>query len=378
MDEYFVPSRLTEARVERRLTKVALEEKSDISRVTISKLESGEIKKPMVETVFRLALALGKPVGHFFLPIDRHYSNVSPITFRESSKKTVREHEAVEVEIKRIQDSMQLLYSMIKPREINIPNLQISEMDPSDITDSEIEAAALATRDHWKLGNGAIKNMTTLLENNGIICFPKNKYKGAIESINCTYNLEGHILALLLYNKEVPFCRQRFTLAHELGHIIMHRYWSNEEYNNNRKRAEDQANRFASAFLMPITSFPSTVYSTSLNSLIELKKMWGVSIQAINRRMHDLKLITEEKYSNNQIEISRRKWRTKEPGDDMFPNEKPTYIEAGFSFVLGYGLTNPDRIRDALALNDIEICEIIGNRNIFMPNNDGYKFTPIL
>jgi Zn-dependent peptidase ImmA (M78 family) len=86
------------------------------------------------------------------------------------------------------------------------------------------------------------------------------------------------------------------------------------------KQIEREANRFAGAFfLLPQTSFTNEVHTTRLDAFIELKRRWKVAIQAMVYRCKNLEIFDEYQITNLYIQISRRKWKTKEPLDDVLP-----------------------------------------------------------
>lgn len=111
-------------------------------------------------------------------------------------------------------------------------------------------------------------------------------------------------------------------MAHELGHILLHPWSesldliSKEEF----KSRENQANRFASAFLLPKESFLQEIqaYPTDLNYYLHLKKRWHCSMQAMIYKAHQLKAITDNQYQYMMRQVSKKGWRTNEPGDTPY------------------------------------------------------------
>jgi Zn-dependent peptidase ImmA (M78 family) len=104
--------------------------------------------------------------------------------------------------------------------------------------------------------------------------------------------------------------RSRFDAAHELGHLVMHGHGAPQD----SKQAESEADRFASEFLMPSDDVLSRIrYITSVTDLICAKKRWGVSVAALNYRLHKLDVVSDWQNRNLNIEISRRGYRKDEP-----------------------------------------------------------------
>ena len=143
------------------------------------------------------------------------------------------------------------------------------------------------------------------------------------------------------------YYRQRFDAAHELGHLIMH-----HDAEPGGKVAEEQANRFASEFLMPaeeIAPFlPISTAGKAWATLAELKEYWGVSLAALLYRARALGVMSDVSYRNAVIRMSQNGWRRAEPGrisslemPSILPRAREVLHEAGVdeaSFLAGSGL----------------------------------------
>ncbi len=109
------------------------------------------------------------------------------------------------------------------------------------------------------------------------------------------------------------YYRQRFDVAHELGHLVMH-----QDAEPGGKIAEEQANRFASELLMPaeqIAPFlPSSTAGRAWNQLADLKEHWGVSLAALLFRARALGVMGDVSYRNAMVRMSQNGWRRAEPG----------------------------------------------------------------
>lgn len=202
------------------------------------------------------------------------------------------------------------------------------------------------------LGFGPISNVLALLENKGISV--------------CRYELDGEkVEAFSFWNGARPFIfmasekecgvRARFDLAHELGHLILHKWVEERELENRDtlKRIEREADRFAGAFLLPQRSFQNEIYTARLDAFIALKRRWRVSIQAMIYRCSDLGLFDSDQVLNLRKQISFRKWRSKEPLDDpsIIPVEQPKLLRRAIELIIQGNRKRPDEIVDDLALN---------------------------
>jgi Zn-dependent peptidase ImmA (M78 family) len=119
-------------------------------------------------------------------------------------------------------------------------------------------------------------------------------------------------------------CRLRFDLGHEAGHLIMHRGMQTGD-----KPTEDQANRFASAFLLPRSSFVHEFPRGRFldwAAIYQLKLRWKVSAAAIVRRAYDLRMISADQYRTGYIHLSKTGQKKAERYDDMIEAEVPELL----------------------------------------------------
>ena len=130
---------------------------------------------------------------------------------------------------------------------------------------------------------------------------------------------------IIIINKNFSNDHKRFTLAHELGHIIMHT--SNDFIISDTRDKENEANRFASEFLMPAIEISKSLRGLKLSYLVELKRYWLTSMASIIRRARDLKCIDNDKYLYFNIELSRKGFKRKEPVE-VYIDKPQMYTEA--------------------------------------------------
>lgn len=372
----FQPDRLKEACMVRRVRIGELADKTGISRTTISNLINGKIQIPQRETIARIAWFLRRPEDYFFMPLCRNFHNTTEMTYRSFAARANLDNLVVEAKLTEIQDITQYLFSFIEERNIDIPADLFIE-DEKDIENSEdIEAVALKLREYWGLGQSIISNMTILLENHGIIC-SRVKMPKKIESVNCCSSFDGSNdeVAFVATSNESTYFRQRFTLAHELGHIMLHHYLDKEDYIRNSKKIEEQANYFASAFLMPYRAFADSVYKRTFSELIELKRHWGVSMAACSRRLKDLYLISDNQYESFNIQLSKKGWRKIEPLDDSIEPEKPYYLEAGYRFLFNQKLITAATVLNQFNLYPAELVDYIGNDDLLIQPGPNTEYT---
>lgn len=194
----------------------------------------------------------------------------------------------------------------------DIPKLDIEQYE-------SVERIANTVRSHWKVTSGPIKNLTRLMEMAGIVIGESNFHGAAVSGV--TFAAPG-CPPVVLINKNHPADRLRFTLAHELGHLVMHRFPTAE--------MEDEANRFASAFLLPRKELYETFRGRkiTLELLAALKKEWRVSMQTLLMTAQEVGSVSANQARYLWQQISMRGWRTREPAELDFASDPPTVLSS--------------------------------------------------
>ncbi len=167
--------------------------------------------------------------------------------------------------------------------------------------------------------NEPIKNIYSLLESVGIILYEIDDD----EKFDGVSFISDKGFPIIIVNKNFSNDRKRFTIAHELGHVLMHN--ENNFPISSFRDKEKEANQFASEFLMPEKSIKNTLRNLRLNDLGELKNYWLTSMSSIIRRAKDLKCLDENKYKYFLIEMSRNGYTKKEPIEVYI--DKPTCLK---------------------------------------------------
>ena len=188
--------------------------------------------------------------------------------------------------------------------------------------DGRIEDIASAVRQSWVLPRGPVSDVVKACEDAGVVIVTYDFGTELIDGF-CQHATEG-LPALIFLNERMKEAdRIRFSLCHELGHLVMHRIPN--------KDMEDQANQFAAAFLMPERDIRHSFRQMSLEKLMSLKLYWKVSMQALARRARDLGEITERAFKYYMVEMSKRGWRSREPVSIDGKIERPSILRQLFS-----------------------------------------------
>ncbi len=294
-DIKFHGPRLRLARTFHGITLAQLGEKAAASRQYMQRLESDPSTAPSREMLYALSEIL----------------SVEPLFFSEPIAGEVREEECHFRKLRTTPQNVRFralsygtIFSLIVvylEQHLNLPKLNIPSIKVASRED--IERAAETCRRHWGLGlDTPIDNMTRTLENFGCVV---TTFEGVSEKIDAFSYVRSRPIIVRNTDKGSP-SRSRFDLAHECGHLVMH-----QDIEVGDPDLEEQAHQFASAFLLPraafIREYPKSIHF-NWNSLIALKKRWGVSLPAIIRRAYDLGLISAVQYRNANVHC-RKTWK---------------------------------------------------------------------
>lgn len=230
-----------------------------------------------------------------------------------------------------------LVRSMIE--HLSVPSLSLPEFSPT--RPQTPETASDALRSFWQLPRGPIKNLTNIIERAGIIVFPFDFGSVHIDALTITAIDTPPIIFI---SSTISSDRYRFTLAHELGHLCLHKNLPNENM-------ENEADRFAGAFLLPNLDARIELTNLTIAKLGVLKLRWKMSMAALIMRARNAGTITEKWTTYLMTEFSRRGWRMREPID--LPFESSRYLSRAFeSLQHDMGIALSDLLDEAGVLED--------------------------
>ena len=181
------------------------------------------------------------------------------------------------------------------------PDFTLEPLDPEYYAPEEV---ARFTRKLMGLNkNEPVINIFYLLEKHGIVVIELGDVTEKFDGVSF---VTDNGVPVIIINKNFPNDRKRFTLAHELGHVLMHNsgdFPVPEHRTVNLK--ENEANRFASEFLMPKEAIKNSLVDLKLYKLASLKKYWKTSKASLIKRAKDLNSIPDNKAKYFMIELSR-------------------------------------------------------------------------
>lgn len=312
MPEYINSALLRVARQRLGFSQGEAAEKLSTPQVTLSRYENA-VSIPTDEFVVKAATVYDMPIS-FFRQTDNVFGapvSVHPM-WRKKTDVTVREIDRILAEMNiRVMHIRRMLDAVEYSPQMNIPRLDLDDYD------GDIERITSIVRAHWLMPSGPFENLTAAVERAGAIVIHSAMGGSTVSGV--TVNVPG-LLPIIILNQDQPADRMRFTLAHELGHIVMHRFPSPD--------METEANNFASALLMPRSEIAIATRGGKLDMarLAALKPEWRVSMQAILYRAQSLGFIEKQKAAWLWRKFAMDRMRTREPANLDFPIEQPGVI----------------------------------------------------
>ncbi|PVW04816.1 hypothetical protein DEA06_08585 [Microbacterium sp. Gd 4-13] len=294
---------LAALRLSRGLTQVELATAVGISQATLSKVESGEARLDL-ETWRNVAKELLVPLSAFRAV----QSSTAPARIFHRKQRTTPKSAVNKV-------AAELSLVRLRVRDLmgdQTTTLRRHDREGGFNTPQEI---ARDVRDELGLGRGPLDDLVAILEDAGVLVL---RWPLGNIQVDAIASWQDDNVPVILIGEHVPADRQRFTMAHELGHAVMHDDEAEREQ-------EAEADAFAAEFLAPGSEIAKEWPADgSLDSLLLLKKRWGISLSALIRRGKDTGRLTEQEYRHWSIQLSTTGMHRREP--DPTERENPTAL----------------------------------------------------
>ena len=284
------------ARESKDLSQKDLAESVAVTQGKISKYENGMLSVSE-EDLEAIAQHL-RYTKEFFFQKDRVYGLGSSFLFHRQRKQVpmhLQRKVQAEINVLRMQ-----VERLLRGVEIDTEG-RFSPID-ADLYDGDAARIAAIVRAAWQLPLGPVANVTASIESAGGIVLECSFDTSLIDAAHLW--LPG-LPPLFFVNRDLPGDRLRLTLAHEIGHAIMHR--------NPTGDIEEQANRFAAEFLMPADEIAPQLDDLTLRRAAVLKQKWKVSMAAIVRHARMLGRISDYKYKSLNVSLSSQGYKLVEP-----------------------------------------------------------------
>ena len=327
---------LETARLLRQKTQKEVVEAIGISQASLSKAEHGLQELP-IDIMSKLYDYYDLPET-FFLRSE----GVSPLGHLYYRKKLTITNKVIDSFVAKVKIFKAIRDDLMSA--VELPKYTLGNYVPNEnLSAKEI---ARKIRYELKVYNGAVPNLSTLLENNGIIII---RFDFGTDKIDGLTTITDSDRKVMFINNQMPNDRIRFSMAHELGHLVMH--LGNPPCSSDD--AERQADEFASEFLMPEEEIRPMLLNVNIQTLGMLKRKWRVSMHALVRRAKDLETITYQQYRNLQMYFSKKGYTKSEP--IPLPLENPTMWDETLKLY-----------RDELGYSDEDLMSVMRiNKNDF-------------
>lgn len=315
-----------------------------VTHTTISKYEKGTLI-PNSQILIKLSQALQVPISTLVRP-DTQRISLDNFAFR--AKKMPKK---IEMQVTAETKDWLERYLLIEKLSDKSRVFTYPAGFPKEVSSlNEVETVAKDLRKLWNLGMDPIENFTNLLEDKGI----------RVGIISCLTKFDALYTdykgqPIIVVKDGISRSRQRFSLAHELGHCMLSAGEGLDE--------EQVMNRFAGAFLVPdemvFFEFEKPIHHISDKELKIMKDKYGLSMAAWLFRLKDLKLISEESFLYHRKIFTFRGWHLYEPGDDC-KGEIPVHMEALVLRSHAEGLISTSKAAELLHMNIGQFCSMNG------------------
>lgn len=337
----FNPEMLVLARQSRGITQRELASMLSVSPGWLSMVEGG-IKEMPDNRLSKIARLLGYPT-EFFTSNRRVYGpGISELFHRKRHNIPMRILDKHQAQIEIRQMNLADLLDGVDIGDVDIKTYDLYEFN------GNVQDIARTVRATWRLPGGPVRSVTEAIEYARGIVIPVDFETRLIDATSCW---PPNMPPLFFVNLNAPGDRLRFSMAHELGHIVMHQ-------DNPNPDMEQQANEFAAEFLMPERDVRPYLINISLEKLATLKPYWKVSMAALLQRARDLGEITPRHAKTLWIQLGKAGYRMREPVELDILVEKPSLLQdiiGAYSKEMDYTLFDLARL---LRLYEHEVCHI--------------------
>ncbi|MDP9396642.1 MAG: ImmA/IrrE family metallo-endopeptidase [Actinomycetota bacterium] len=310
------------------MRKNALAEAIGKTPTAVAAYESGA-KRPAPATVATLALALG--VGpEFFLAGPSDYASLAGLPHFRSLRSTTQVARDQAYAYGRLAVAVAAaLERHVELPAVDLPQVPVALEDNADGP----EWAAGEVRRKWGLVTGPVGHLVRIAEHHGVLVVFGPQQTTDVDAHSFD---NAHRPVVILNPLKQDYYRQRFDVAHEFGHLVMH-----VDAEPGGKVVEEQAHRFAAELLMPRDELVEVLpRRADWRELATLKERWGVSMQALLFRARRLGIMSDSTYRNAMTTLSARGWRRREPGP-LPVLEQPSLLPRAVQILADHGVDAP-------------------------------------
>lgn len=373
MKKIFNGNRLKEARIYNKLTITELANKLNVTKQMISKYENGK-SEPSFENSLQLNRVLGYP-REFFYTQDKYSIDTEGTFFRSRLTATQKSKHPATISLK---------YSVIVrdflEQYIEFPPLQDRELYEGI---ENFEEISLKIRESMGLGLKPIYDIIEIAELMGFTVINMDYQEEKVDAFSSMNMINNKSYFVITTGDTGSFYRQQFSIAHEIGHWVLHQNINPQELDKNEyKIIEDEANKFASIFLLPKESFGVELGNKivdEIDTYYNLKRKWNVSMAAMIMRAKDLDIITTAQQTKLYKQMHYRKWRNPEPFDLETKTTVPVAFKQSLELLIDENILRGHEIPIKIAnqyglyLTPKMLAEICGVAPEVFTNNENSK-----
>lgn len=327
-------------RVAAGMTQADLATAIGVTQAAMSRYEN-DLRDPEPDTIDRIADALGVTVRFLerasrpaaALAVDAHMRR------RATAKPTVWRQMEAQLNMLRMHSDF-LREEVALAASLTMPGFDPFAVDPTD--------AARMTRTQWQMPTGPARSIVRWIEAAGSVVLMTDLGNQRVDGLS-QWTADHPVIVV---NSGNPTDRIRWTLAHEIGHLTLHREDATDDM-------EREADAFAAEFLMPEALIRPELANLTLGKAVDLKREWGVSVAALIQRAHQLGVLGDSRRTSLFKQLSARGWRVREPASDEIAPEQAELLDHINSHLRSRGL------------DDNEVAQLAGyrspNKNRLMP-----------
>lgn len=322
----FNPTMFTTVKDAAGLTQTAIADYVGLSQASVSKVENG-LDEPSPQFLQQVSELAGVAPEIFYQHADLLPGTLFDIFHKKRLTLPAKPLKAAnaQAQLTRLHVG-HLLRTFDVPVTLPFPNLNLDQHE------SPSEVAAL-TRAIWQVPNGPFPDLVKVVEATGTPVILMDLGHEKLRAMSMP-GAKGYGTHVILLNDRLPPSAQRFALAHEIGHLIMHEGVASEEM-------EKEADAFASALLMPEHDIAPKLRNVRFRDLGPLKAYWRVSLASLIYRANALGLITERHARTLYMELNKLPGgRKREPGE--FAREEPALVRHVIDGYVAQGYSIPE------------------------------------
>lgn len=346
METRIIPERIREARESVGMTDEEFADAIGVTRQSVGAYETGA-KSPRGEVFSKIIAVTRQPPTFFTTPRKHGAERFLAPTWR--SLKRMQRPDRLRVG-RRLEWAFYIAEALAEYVELPAVDMPAIEFDHEREGSERIEEIADQLREYWNVGFGPITDLAPLLEFHGIVVIEEPV---RCEDMDAVSRWQGGRPYMLYAADQESNSRKLFDLAHELGHLILHN--GVEVNSRNLDRLENQANRFAGAFLMPRRTFAREIANTTIDYFLSLKGRWRVAVAAMIYRCKELGILNADQVKYMWKQMNARNIRKREPLDNAFALSRPTVLGSAVQMLIENRVKMPAEIAEDVLLNAADV-----------------------